>query len=92
MTSLVYSHDMDATQYAALSSIQSPRVEVIEDLFRFVCEAVDSFGSKNSISPHKVFFFRDGLSEGEFTRVAGEEIMQIQSTFYSLQFPLDRLY
>lgn len=87
MTSLVYSHDEDATQYAAITGIQSPRVEIIEDLFRFVAEAVDSFGAKNKISPHKVFFFRDGLSEGEFTKVAREEINQIQGTLSPLCLP-----
>ncbi|KAF5318016.1 hypothetical protein D9619_012255 [Psilocybe cf. subviscida] len=81
MTSLVYSHDDNATQYAAITGIQSPRVEIIEELFRFVCEAVDSFGAKNQVSPKRVFFFRDGLSEGEFTKVAEREIHQIKEAF-----------
>lgn len=78
VASLVYSHDHHATQYACLWGIQTPRQENIEDLRSFVCQAVDNWGTKNGTAPKRIFFFRDGLSEGEIERTARKEIEDVE--------------
>ncbi|KAL0956200.1 hypothetical protein HGRIS_002357 [Hohenbuehelia grisea] len=79
VTSLVYSHDRHAVQYAALSRVQQARQEIIEDLEEMIYEALCSFGAKNHAAPTRMIFFRDGVSEGEFQKVADIEIKAIQS-------------
>ncbi|KAF7338672.1 Argonaute-like protein [Mycena venus] len=51
--------------------------EIITDLKAMVAMAVTMFGKKHSKSPAHVVFFRDGVSEGEFSIVKKEEITQI---------------
>lgn len=84
VTSLVYSHDRYATQYAALSAFQAPRTEIIADLRTFVNTAVNNWGQKNQKTPARIFFFRDGVSEGEFVRVSEDEIQQIKGIILNL--------
>ncbi|KAL0947383.1 hypothetical protein HGRIS_013499 [Hohenbuehelia grisea] len=79
VTSLVFSHDVHAVQYAAISRVQQARQEIIEDLEEMVCEAVYNFGRKNKAAPARMVFFRDGVSEGEFQKVADTEITAIQN-------------
>ncbi|KAF8188322.1 argonaute-like protein [Pholiota molesta] len=78
VTSLVYSHDVHATQYVAITGIQNPREEIIENLRQYAAEAIDSFGAKNRSAPKNIIFFRDGVSEGEYERVSQAEIQAIR--------------
>lgn len=81
VTGVVYSHDQFATQYVAVTGVQSPRVELIENLRKYVAEAVDNFGKKNRAVLRRVIFYRDGISEGEFSHVAETEIKEIKGAF-----------
>lgn len=86
VTSLVYSHDRFVTQYAAFSALQAPRMEIIADLRTFVRNAVNNWGQKNRMTPARIFFFRDGVSEGEYVRVSEDEIQQIKGDFVIFNF------
>ncbi|KAJ4488415.1 Piwi domain-containing protein [Lentinula aciculospora] len=76
-SSLVWSMDPHAAQYYALTEIQHPRLEKIQELQQMVYEAVLGFGKQNG-TPVQIIFFRDGVSEGEFSKVARQEIMDIR--------------
>ncbi|KDQ33827.1 hypothetical protein PLEOSDRAFT_21640, partial [Pleurotus ostreatus PC15] len=78
VTSLVFSHDKYASHYVALSRVQPPRHEIIVDLREMVATAVSAFGVKNRAGPAAIVFFRDGVSEGEYSQVAEKEIPAIQ--------------
>ena len=91
VTSLVYTHSILSTQYSAITRIQEPRQEVITDLYDCVGEALSEsliHPDNTRVDPTKrtkehlgidaVFFYRDGLSEGEFATVAAQEISEIQ--------------
>ncbi|KAH8829523.1 Piwi domain-containing protein [Flagelloscypha sp. PMI_526] len=85
---LVYSHDQYATKYAAITGIQPSRQEYIENLHGMVVRAFRSFTNLTSSEKHqkgflprRVFFFRDGISEGEFDRVGEKEMQAIQGEF-----------
>ncbi|KNZ75349.1 Protein argonaute-3 [Termitomyces sp. J132] len=73
VTSLVWSYDRFATQYAAFTGLQNPRVETIEGLRDMFKRAVISFGMRNN-PPGRIVFFRDGVSEGEFDHVLKVEL------------------
>ncbi|KAI6043075.1 Piwi domain-containing protein [Pisolithus marmoratus] len=84
VASLVFSFDMDASRYEALTCIQRPRLEIIEDLGSMVKTAVNLFGSRNKIPPQRLVLFRDGLSEGEYAQAAVREIQAIKDAIDTL--------
>ncbi|KAG5653267.1 hypothetical protein H0H81_001427 [Sphagnurus paluster] len=84
VTSLVWSYDQYATKYSALTSVQQPRLEIIDNLKDMVKRAAFSFGIHNRSSPRRVMFFRDGVSEGEFDNVLKMELGAIRSAFDEL--------
>ncbi|KAF8184911.1 Piwi domain-containing protein [Mycena galopus ATCC 62051] len=81
VASLVWSHDMHGASYCATTLVQLPRSECITDLGQMFEAAVKMFGVKHKVPPANVFFFRDGVSEGEFAIVKKEEISQINKAF-----------
>ncbi|KZT73857.1 Piwi-domain-containing protein [Daedalea quercina L-15889] len=87
MTSLVASLDEDCTKYAAFSSVQAPRVEIIENLRKMLEKAIYRYLQHHGnpdYYPRTIIFFRDGVSEGEYARVAKEEIEAINECLTSL--------
>ncbi|EDR04649.1 argonaute-like protein [Laccaria bicolor S238N-H82] len=79
VTSLVFSLDMHATKYASMCRIQNPRQEVIQDLREMVVSALKGFIAENKAGPGRIFFFRDGVSEGEYEKIRNEEIRAIDA-------------
>ncbi|KAG1749019.1 ribonuclease H-like domain-containing protein [Suillus paluster] len=67
VASLVWSYDRYAVKYEAMMSIQHPRQEKIDELKSLVYAA-----------PVRIIFFRDGLSEGEYSIVGKDEIEDIE--------------
>ena len=66
--------------------MQAPRVEIIEDLQAMVEEAINNFSLVNNLKrpPQKIVFFRDGVSEGEYDKVAAIEIKAIKGMFQEI--------
>ena len=77
ITSVTFSYDVNATRYVALTGIQEPRLEIIQDLEQYVRKAIMGFASYNKLPPQQLIFFRDGVSEGEYEQVAQQEIQAI---------------
>ncbi|KAF7295303.1 Argonaute-like protein [Mycena indigotica] len=73
---LVYSTDREATRYSALTAVQAPRVEEIQDLKAMMKAAILNFGA-NQNPPRSILFLRDGVSEGEMDHVSRTEIRAI---------------
>lgn len=84
VTGVVFSHDPGATKYAALTEIQQPRVEIIEALQRMMEQALERFIELNKIPPKRLIFFRDGVSEGEYSTVATAELAAIQAAIQTI--------
>ena len=89
ISSLVWSTDNLATKYSTTCRLQHPRLEAIDDLTEMVVEAVVDFISTNRTPPKRIFFYRDGVSEGEFERVAAQEIPAIRTALQGL-FPYNQ--
>jgi len=84
VTSLVWSWDQWACRYTAVSRVQSPRTEIIADLKDMFKISLNDFGSRNKMAPERVFFFRDGVSEGELEQVSTIEIKAIKEAIDEL--------
>ncbi|CAK5279366.1 unnamed protein product [Mycena citricolor] len=80
VASVVWSFDELGTRYCATSRVQAPRLEIIEpeSLQEMVAGALSMFGQRNRRSPARIYFYRDGVSEGEFENVKAFEIKAIK--------------
>ncbi|XP_006458268.1 argonaute-like protein [Agaricus bisporus var. bisporus H97] len=82
IASVVASFDRNACQYAASISVQSSRVEVIENFSEMFLDVLNSFRGRNSGAvPKIIIVFRDGVSEGEFDNVARHEKEAMEGVF-----------
>ncbi|XP_044270064.1 protein argonaute-2-like [Tribolium madens] len=79
------SHDPNAFQYNICWRLQSPKVEIIEDLCDITVQQLLFFYQKTRYKPEKIVFFRDGVSEGQFEQVQREEISAIQKACKRVQ-------
>ncbi|KAJ7771738.1 Piwi domain-containing protein [Mycena metata] len=73
VAALVSSTDPFACQYVASVNVQASRVEIIQDLEAMVEAAIQRFVDRNGVAPVRCVYFRDGVSEGQFTTVLEEE-------------------
>ncbi|EEB90730.1 hypothetical protein MPER_11025, partial [Moniliophthora perniciosa FA553] len=91
VASLVWSTDLDASKYCAVTNIQHPRLERIANLEGMSEIAIKDFASRfGGTPPSRIFFFRDGLSEGEYEKTAQEEIKMLENIWkvkHSDKFP-----
>ncbi|CAB4490635.1 unnamed protein product [Rhizophagus irregularis] len=78
------SMDAKASRYAASIRIQSGRQEVIGDLAEMVKELLKTFYQTCGRKPERILFYRDGVSEGQFSTVLNEEIRAIKDACMSL--------
>ncbi|GAB4824791.1 argonaute 5 [Ancistrocladus abbreviatus] len=88
----------EVTKYKGPVSAQGPRQEIIQDLCKVVRdpqggvvpggmirELLSSFRSSTGVLPDSIFFYRDGVSEGQFSQVLLEEMEAIRKACASLQ-------
>ncbi|EIW82123.1 argonaute-like protein [Coniophora puteana RWD-64-598 SS2] len=92
-TALVGSVDSDSAKYVATSRVQASRVELIEDLqdmakhilvkymqYRQVVEK-----KTTGIAPTRLYFYRDGVSEGQFQQVLDSELKALKEACRELK-------
>ncbi|KAK9126541.1 hypothetical protein Scep_015387 [Stephania cephalantha] len=86
------------TKYRGLVSAQANRMEIIQDLFKVVQdpqkgtvnsgmirELLIAFRRSTSHKPHRIIFYRDGVSEGQFSQVLLHELDAIRKACASLE-------
>ncbi|KLO09063.1 Piwi-domain-containing protein [Schizopora paradoxa] len=84
VASVVGSHDKWLSQYTSCISIQTPRKEMVENLFDMLWELFPRYWMfrgkeyKEPALPDHIVIFRDGVSEGELQTVVNEEFSQIK--------------
>ncbi|KIJ37387.1 hypothetical protein M422DRAFT_231745 [Sphaerobolus stellatus SS14] len=81
---LVSSVDENFAMYEASTGIQESRLEFIEDIDGMIEKAVRGFflywKKRNApCLPKRIIFFRDGISEGQFSNIGEQEINKIKS-------------
>ncbi|KAJ6547086.1 ribonuclease H-like domain-containing protein [Mycena capillaripes] len=84
VASLVWSHDRYGAAYCATTRVQLPRTEIITDLKEMTKTAILMFVNQHKTAPFNIFFFRDGVSEGEFANVKETEIKAVKDAFDEL--------
>ncbi|KAL4119321.1 hypothetical protein QTP88_012145 [Uroleucon formosanum] len=72
------SHDIYGSQYNMEWRLQSPKVEIIQDLEDIVHIQLLKYKDRTKIVPKKIFYFRDGVSEGQFLQLLEYELIAIR--------------
>lgn len=74
------SHDASAFKYNTEWRLQDSTIEIIQDFRTIIKNQLRFFQKQNGNKlPEKIFYYRDGVSEGQFQFVLGEERQGIQA-------------
>ncbi|CAG8461331.1 16740_t:CDS:10, partial [Acaulospora morrowiae] len=76
--------DARASRYSATIRIQTGRTEIIADLASMVKDLLKNFYQTCGRKPERILFYRDGVSEGQFTQVMNGEINAVRMACASL--------
>ncbi|XP_019164711.1 PREDICTED: protein argonaute 7-like [Ipomoea nil] len=68
-----------ANKYVSRMRSQTHRQEMIEDLSEMVGEILHDFLGEHFVLPERIIFFRDGVSETQFSKVLQHELQAIQT-------------
>jgi eukaryotic translation initiation factor 2C len=82
IAALVGSHDLQGIQYATAVRVQNSREEIIMDLEDMAIGLLRKFFKSTKKKPERIIFYRDGISEGQYTEVCRREITAIKSEFF----------
>ncbi|KAJ9079559.1 hypothetical protein DSO57_1034311 [Entomophthora muscae] len=81
----VGSTDYTACRYSSSTRLQNSRVEIIEDLQAMIVELLKGFYRTVKDKPKQIIYFRDGVSEGQFSQVLLHEMGAIKKACASLE-------
>uniref|UniRef100_A0A1D1YV71 Protein argonaute 1 n=1 Tax=Anthurium amnicola TaxID=1678845 RepID=A0A1D1YV71_9ARAE len=84
IASLCASMDAKASRYAASIRVQAGREEIIVDLVNMAKELLKTFYQTCGRKPERILFYRDGVSEGQFTTVLNSEIKAVKAACQAL--------
>lgn len=79
IAALVASMDIKLARYAAAVRVQPGRREIIEDLGAMAREHLLAFRDACRVLPHRILFYRDGVSEGQFAQVLRFELAALKA-------------
>ncbi|KAL3833779.1 hypothetical protein ACJIZ3_008515 [Penstemon smallii] len=68
-----------ANRYAARVSPQAHRTEKIVNFGAICSDLINTYARLNNVKPNKIVIFRDGVSEGQFDMVLGQELYDIKN-------------
>ena len=85
IASLVGSMDAQGARYASAVRVQGSRVENIEDIGGMCKEILRAFYQSTGRKPARILFYRDGVSEGQFSIVLENELKAIQNACAQLE-------
>ncbi|CAG8508402.1 5106_t:CDS:10 [Ambispora leptoticha] len=78
ITSVCGTMDSKASRYSAVTRMQNACAEIIADLKNMVRELLKIFYQTCGNKPERILFYRDGVSEGQFSAVLKNELKGIQ--------------
>lgn len=91
IAAVVASMDRFAFRYIATFRIQKQntvakaRIEIIEDMKNIAKSLLLSFYQVNNVKPEKIIFYRDGVSEGQFSHVQQFELAALRDACRELE-------
>ncbi len=78
IASVVGSEDKYFNKFPGAIRLQDGRVEVIQEMDSLVMERLDHFYALHKALPNKVYFYRDGVSEGQFSIILENEVPKVR--------------
>jgi len=83
MCAMTVSMDKDAATYLGMAQTNGHRVEVLlpVNVRSLMPEPIQLWVKRNGCNPQHVFYFRDGVSEGQFSHVLEFEIEALKQAF-----------
>ncbi|KAL5236624.1 hypothetical protein ACI65C_004034 [Semiaphis heraclei] len=85
IAAVVGSMDAHPSRYAATVRLQEHRQEIIQDLSSMIWELLIMFyKSTGGYKPHRIILYRDGVSEGQYSRVLQHELTAIRAACIKL--------
>ncbi|KAI1504062.1 eukaryotic translation initiation factor [Biscogniauxia marginata] len=83
MAAMTVSMDRHAAKYAASCEVNGWRVEILDAVttHKVFTPLLLHWLKTNKCFPHHVYFFRDGVSEGQFQHVIDREVKEIRRIF-----------
>lgn len=87
MAAMTMSMDRDAVTYSAACQTNGYRVEILSKslINKIFPDMVKRWCQANQIAPSHVFYFRDGVSEGEFQHVLEQEIDEVRKVIEAIK-------
>ncbi|KAI8917692.1 Piwi domain-containing protein [Powellomyces hirtus] len=85
IAAIVASVDAQCSRYAAAIRIQKGRQELIRDLQGASVELLRTFYQSCGSKPHRILFYRDGVSEGQFGEIVKEEVAALRRACEQLE-------
>ncbi|KAF3906153.1 hypothetical protein ABW20_dc0100583 [Dactylellina cionopaga] len=84
--SMVGSIDLQGARYSAICNTNGHRVEVITtpNIMRFVPTLLKNYRKSTNAVPRRIIYFRDGVSEGEYSKIIESEVSDIKRAAKSL--------
>jgi len=84
--SMVGSVDLPGTRYAAQCNTNGFRVEVIttKNIMKFIPTLLRAFKKNTGKIPQRMFYFRDGVSEGQYGHIIDQELADIKAACASI--------
>lgn len=80
-TALAANYDRNCAKYTAVTAIQEPGVEIVQKFGPMARELLRRFTKHVGKAPESIMFFRDGVSEGEYTSVLSKELEELKSKY-----------
>jgi eukaryotic translation initiation factor 2C len=85
IAALVASMDAHPSRYSATVRVQNHRQEIIAELAVMVREMLIYFYQSTRFKPHRIIFYRDGVSEGQFQQVLQHELRSVREACMKLE-------
>ncbi|XP_058827785.1 protein argonaute-2 [Topomyia yanbarensis] len=73
------SYDLEGFRYNCSYRLQNPKDEMIRDLQNIVTKQIRLFQQQNASLPELIMYYRDGVSEGQFSEILTIELRAIQA-------------
>lgn len=78
------SYDLEGFRYSCCYRLQNPKDEMIRDLENIIKKQLTQFKASNGSLPDMIMYYRDGVSEGQFSEILTIELNAIQSAIASM--------
>lgn len=85
IAALIGSMDAQGARFSSVVRVQGARVETIVDLGGMIKEMLRAFYQSTGKKPARILFYRDGVSEGQFSQVLENELKAIHTACYELE-------